>query len=226
VTDELTSNSQRSLTNGERQSIVEGSLRRLRVLQNVVDEEPSLCLFMAIEMWNVFNNSWIQPQLKTRKFPTPAMYKDGRKMELLFPLVGFKIEQNPPSVAFCPTLSQLGGGMRYDYIPFKDWWKKEIAHQPMRSPEDQEKVDVTELTRFGVIRAIRNKLAAHQDHIRPRLLDELEQSMLTKGWNFNFGGVPYQIGDGKLQVSYPYMYALVRQINYEVLAAFNLVDAK
>ncbi|MBL0923294.1 MAG: hypothetical protein IBJ12_02365 [Sphingomonadaceae bacterium] len=217
---------ERSLTSDERKLIVEGSLKRLQVLHNVVDQEPSVCLYMAIEMWNVFNNSWIQPQLKTRKFPTPAMYKNGRKMELLFPLVGFQIQKNPLGVAFSPVLSESGQGMKYDYIPFKDWWRKEIAHQPMRSPEDQEKVDVSRLTRFGLIRDIRNKLAAHQDHIRPRLLDEIEQSLLIKDWGFEMEGISYKIGDGKLTVTYPYLYALLRQMNYETLRAFEMVETK
>jgi hypothetical protein len=205
---------------------VEGSLKRLQVLHSVVEQEPSVCLYMAIEMWNVFNNSWIQSELKTRTFPTPAMYKNGRRMELLFPLVGFQIQPDPPSIAFSPILSGLGQGMQYDQIPFKDWWKKEIAHQPMRSPEDQDKIDVSKLTRFGLIRDIRNKLAAHQDYIRPRLLDEIEQSLLIKDWGFDMEGISYKIGDGKLRVSYPYMYALLRQINFETLLAFEMFETK
>jgi hypothetical protein len=217
--------SDRKLSDDERQSLIFGSLRRIKSLQKVAGEEPSLSLYIAIELLNVFNNSALQADLKSRKFPTPAMYKDGRKMELLIPLVGFQLHSDPPSIAFLPNLSRLGQGMQYDYIPFKDWWKKEIAHQPMRQPTDPEKVDVIDLTRFGVVRSIRNKLAAHHDNIRPRVLDEIEKSMLVSGWRFDLAGKSYQIGDGSFTVSNPYMYALLSQIGYEALRAFDMADS-
>ena len=215
------SDSDRDLNEAERDAIVRGSLGRLRVLQRTVEDDPSFALYMAVELWNIFNNRWTQSDLKLRMFPTPAIYVNGLKKELLIPLVQCRLLPNPLGIEFAPFMSHLQGGMRYDYIPFKSWWKTEIAHQPMRHPDEDIVDDMIDLTRFGIIRAIRNKLAAHHDNIRPQLLDEIEHSMLVKGWTFDIDGVRYQVGDGDFTVLYSYMYALLRQISYEAIMAFE-----
>ena len=206
--------------------MAEDSLRRLLDLHALGHFKPHLVPSMAIEIWNVFCNSAMQRDLRKRKFPSPAMYKDGQKKELALPLVGFQLNRHPPGIAFQPILDQLGHGMKYDLQTFNTWWKKEVAHQPMRPPGEGYRDNFIDLTRFGLVRLIRNKIAAHHDRSRPMLIDELERSSLIGGWSFDMDGRTYRLDDGEFEVRYPYGLSVLRQIAFETLAGFNMIPMK
>lgn len=215
------STSDRELSDSERHTLARDGLQRIDAILKSGEAEPTLNIYLAIEIWNILNNSAIRTSLKKTQFPTPAMYKDGNKMFSLFPLVTIKFNKDPPRVSFASIASQLPSGMRYDLSPFQDWWKKEVIHQPMRPPGDPEKIEVIDLTRFGVVRMIRNKMAAHHDHVIPRLLSEIDQALMIERWTFNMDGKPYRLGEGGITVEAPYINAVLRQISYEILTAFG-----
>ena len=203
--------------------MAEESLKRLLDLHELGESKPHLVPSMATEISSIFCNAGVQRDLRKLKFPSPAMYQDGRKVELLLPLVGLQLNQRPPGISFAPTLNDLGEGMRYELHAFKKWWKKDIAHQPLRAPGEPRRDDLIDLTRFGLVRLIRNKVAAHHDRIRPILMDELERSSLIQSWSFDMDGQRYRLDDGKFKVLYPYGLAVLRQIAFETLAGFGMI---
>ena len=213
--------SDRELSDSERQLLAQDGLRRIQAIKKSGETEPSLLIYLAIEIWNILNNSAIQSTLKSMSFPSPAMYKDGRKMFPLFPLSTIKFDKNPARISFSSIESRLSSGMRYDLSSFQNWWKKEVVHQPMRPPGDPEKIDVINLTRFGIVRMIRNKIAAHHDHVIPRVLNEINNALMVERWTFTMDGKPYRLGDGGMVIESPYVDAVLSQISYEVLTAFK-----
>ncbi len=219
-------NDKRSLTLAEHKSMAQDSLRRLLDLYEMSEAKPHHIPSMAIEIWNILCSAAMQQDLKNRKFPSPAMYKEGQKKELLLPLVGFQLHFQPPGVSFHPVLNKLGAGMVYDLHPFKTWWKKDIAHQPLTAPGESLRHDLIDLTRFGIVRLIRNKIAAHHDRSRPALMDELERSSLIKGWSFQMGGQTYRIDDGEFEIVSSYGSAILRQIAFETLGGFGMITVQ
>jgi len=203
--------------------MAQDSLRRLLDLHELGESKPHLVPSMAIEIWNVFCNVAMQGDLKKRKFPAPAMYKDGQQKELLLPLVGFQLHFQPPGISFSPVLNELGVGMRYDFHSFNKWWKNDIAHQPLTAPGEPRRHDLIDLTRFGIVRLIRNKVAAHHDRSRPALMDELERSSLIRGWSFQIDGRTYRLDDGEFKVLRPYGLSVLRQIAFETLGGFGMI---
>lgn len=114
--------------------------------------------------------------------------------------------------------------MRYDLHSFNKRWRRDIAHRPLRVPGEPRRDRLRDLTRFGVVRLIRNEIAAHNDRFRPTPMDESERSSLIRGWSSQMDGQAYRLEDGKFEVFRPYGIAVLRQVAFESLAGFGIVN--
>jgi hypothetical protein len=228
------------LTQEELATHIASSLINIRRLCEIFDSGHHYIAFtLASEIHRFLISGQRALQIRgDRSFPSPAFdYSEqsvGTEVKLI--AVGGRWDKPEEGAYFAPMKDVHG----LKKLPFRDWWNREVIYRTRLSEEGRSSLNRTSifargrpwiseeafkrimqerrlLTRRTFIELVRNKFGAHLDEEVPETLSELMRTDILD-FGVIYGG--RSITDSLI----PPVAAMVRQIAYEVILAFDEGD--
>ncbi|GLK54341.1 hypothetical protein JOD31_001508 [Methylopila capsulata] len=189
---------------------------------------------MATEIEKILVSNPIAVKYRSKKvFKTQDTPGDERNLMPEHKLIMGRLDSSVPIFDYLPIYQ---GDWRPIEVDFVDWWNRDVIYRASAAkagappgaiplePEDQVPYKRRQkFVRRDIVSMMRNKFGAHLDDSVPENLDELQK---TSSFGINVSqvlddGTELNSWDGSLNIGAGPCAAMMRQIAFEVLAAYK-----